>query len=253
MTRREVLHSDGLPSVHMAFTDAAVGSLRVPEVGFSSSAELEQRRRRVAPHPWTWLRQVHGDRVVEVDAPGEWTGAEADAAVTTTLGAVLAVHTADCAGVVLVGDGADPVTGEPVRVIGAAHAGWRGLAAGVVEGTVEHMRRMGADRFDWDLGPCISPAAYAFGADELDELCERLGPELAATTLDGEPALDLRAGVRAALARAGVDSGVGTGPAVVPCTALDDGFFSWRARQDEGRQAAVVWLAPDDHDYPWHP
>ena len=164
MTRREVLHSDGLPSVHMAFTDAAVGSLRVPEVGFSSSAELEQRRRRVAPHPWTWLRQVHGDRVVEVDAPGEWTGAEADAAVTTTLGAVLAVHTADCAGVVLVGDGADPVTGEPVRVIGAAHAGWRGLAAGVVEGTVEHMRRMGADRFDWDLGPCISPAAYAFGA-----------------------------------------------------------------------------------------
>ena len=139
--------------------------------------------------------------------------------------------------------GADPVTGEPVRVIGAAHAGWRGLAAGVVEGTVEHMRRMGADRFDWDLGPCISPAAYAFGAGELDELCERLGPELAATTLDGEPALDLRAGVRAALARAGVDSGVGTGPAVVPCTALDDGFFSWRARQDEGRQAAVVWLA----------
>ena len=46
---------------------------------------------------------------------------------------------------------------------------------------------------------------------------------------------------------------MGTGPAVVPCTALDDGFFSWRARQDEGRQAAVVWLAPDDHDYPWHP
>ena len=46
--------------------------------------------------------------------------------------------------------------------------------------------------------------------------------------------------------------GPGSGPDVVPCTALDEGFFSWRARQDAGRQAAVVWLAPDDHDYPWH-
>ena len=40
---------------------------------------------------------------------------------------------------------------------------------------------------------------------------------------------------------------------ILPWYMLDDGFFSWRARQDEGRQAAVVWLAPDDHDYPWHP
>lgn len=253
MTRREALHADGLPSAHWAFTDASAGSLRVPEVGFGPSAELDDRRHRIAPHPWTWLRQVHGDRVVEVDAPGEWVGAEADAAVTATLGAVLAVHTADCAGVLLVGDGSDPVTGDPVRVVGAAHAGWRGLATGVVERTVEHMRLMGADRFSWDLGPCISPAAYEFGEDQLDELCARLGDDLRSSTLDGEPALDLRAGVRAALARAGVDSGDGTGPAVVPCTALDEGFFSWRARRDRGRQAAVVWLAADDHDYPWHP
>ncbi len=252
MARREVLHTDGLPSAHMAFSDASTGDLRVPSPGAEATDELEERRRRVAPHPWTWLRQVHGSRVVEVDAPGEWAGAEADAAVTTTLGAVLAVHTADCAGVVLVGDGTDPVSGDPVRVVGAAHAGWRGLADGVLESTVEHMRRMGAQSFTWDLGPCISPAAYEFGSDELDALCERLGPELRTTTLDGAPALDVRAGVRAALGRAGVDVGVGTGPDVVPCTALDDGFYSWRARQDQGRQAAVVWLAPDDHDYPWH-
>jgi copper oxidase (laccase) domain-containing protein len=250
--RREVLHTDGLPSAHLAFTDASDGDLRVPEPGRDESPEVVERRRRIAPHPWTWLRQAHGGRVVEVDAPGEWCGAEADAAVTTALGAVLAVHTADCAGVLLVGDGVDPVTEEPVRVVGAAHAGWRGLKEGVIEATVDVMRRLGATRFTWDLGPCISPAAYEFGEADLDALCERLGEDLRATTLDGAPALDLRAGVRAALARADVDSGLGTGPDAVPCTALDEGFYSWRARRDTGRQAAAVWLAPDDHDYPWH-
>ena len=72
----------------------------------------------------------------------------------------------------------ESVIGATTRIRGNV----TGSGSLVVEGTVEHMRRMGADRFDWDLGPCISPAAYAFGAGELDELCERLGPELAATT-----------------------------------------------------------------------
>lgn len=249
MARREVIHTEGLPSAHLAFTDVSTGDLRVDGSG---SSELDRLRKRVAPHPWTWLRQVHGVRVVEVDEPGEWAGAEADAAVTSTIGAVLAVHTADCAGVILVGNGADPVTGEAVRVIGAAHAGWRGLLDGVLESTVTHMRGLGAHDFTWDLGPCISPAAYEFGPAELDRLAQRLGDEVRGTTLDGAASLDVRAAVRSALALAGVGAGPGTGPEAVPCTALDDGFYSWRARRDNGRQAAVVWLAPDDHDYPWH-
>jgi YfiH family protein len=240
------VHTEGLPSAHSAFTDASDGDLSVARPG----ADLDARRRRVAPHEWTWLTQVHGSRVVEVDGPGEWAGAEADAAVTDTPGAVLAVHTADCAGVVLVGSGADPVTGDPTMVVGAAHAGWRGLRDGVLQHTVSAMRRLGADRIDWDLGPCISPAAYEFGPDDLAMLADRYGDAVRATTLDGAPALDVRAGVRAALAEAGVDPAAG--PATVPCTALDPGFYSWRARADTGRQAAVVWLAPDDHDYPWH-
>ncbi len=249
MGRREVLHGDGLPSAHLVLTDATDGDLAVGEPGRPAPPELEARRRRIAAAPWTWLHQVHGARVVEVDAPGEWAGSEADAAVTTVPGAVLAVHTADCAGVLLVGDGIDPVTREPTRVVGAAHAGWRGLLDGVIEATVEHMRRMGATSFTWDLGPCISPAAYAFGEADLERMCDRLGPTLRSTTLDGEPALDLRAGVRSALGRAGVDASAGTGPDVVGCTALDEGFYSWRARHDTARQAAVIWLAPDDE--PW--
>lgn len=248
MGRREIIRADGLAAANLALTDAGDGDLRVEDPGGDPTPGLDRRRERIAPHPWTWLRQVHGARVVEVDRPGEWAGAEADAAVTTTPGAVLAVHTADCAGVLLVGDGIDPVTGEQIRVVGAAHAGWRGLSEGVLESTVDHMRRMGATRFTWDLGPCISPAAYEFGEAELGELCDLLGPTLRSTTLEGAPALDLRAGVRAALGRAGLDVSSGSGPATVACTALDEGFFSWRARQDTGRQAAVIWLSPGEHD-----
>jgi YfiH family protein len=244
--RREVVHVEGLASTHLAFTDAADGDLAVT----GPADDLARRRRRVAPHRWTWLRQVHGTRVVEVDEPGELAGAEADAAVTATPGAVLAVHTADCAGVLLWGTGPDPVTDEPIAVVGAAHAGWRGLLDGVVQHTVEVMRRRGVDHLGWDLGPCISPAAYEFGVEDLAALAGRYGESVRATTLDGAPALDVRAGVRGALAEAGVDPE--RGPGTVPCTALDDGFFSWRARRDAGRQAAVIWLAPDDHDYPWH-
>ena len=150
----------------------------------------------------------------------------------------------------LLGTGTEPVSGDPTAVVGAAHAGWRGLQEGVLQHTVAAMRRLGAESFRWDLGPCISPAAYEFGEDDLVGLVELYGEGVRSTTLDGAPALDLRAGVRAALDQAGVVPS--SGPTTVPCTALDPGFYSWRARADTGRQAAAIWLAPDDHDYPWH-
>ena len=125
--------------------------------------------------------------------------------MTTTEGVVLAVHTADCAGVLLVGTGPDPATGEPVTVIGAVHAGWKGLRDGVLQHTVDVMRRLGAEHLDWDLGPCISAAAYEFGETDLDVLADRYGDAVRSTTLDGAPALDLRAAVRAAAAEAGLD------------------------------------------------
>src|SRR6478736_4329857 len=103
------------------FTDARHGDLCVrvePSV-------LDERRAAIAPHPWSWLRQVHGKNVITVEAPGQHAGTEADAAVTRVPGAVIAVQTADCGAVLLEGDG----------VIGVAHAGWRGLHAGVIEAT----------------------------------------------------------------------------------------------------------------------
>jgi copper oxidase (laccase) domain-containing protein len=149
-------------------------------------------------------------------------------------GAVLAVHTADCGGVLLW-----DASGRTGAVVGAAHAGWRGLEAGVLERTVAAMADLGAVAVSWQLGPCISGPEYEFGADDLDRLVDRYGPTLRTTTATGGPALDLRAGVRAALGAVGATEDR-DGPDV--CTATSDRHWSWRARQDTGRQASVIWF-----------
>jgi polyphenol oxidase len=179
--------------------------------------------------PWTWLRQVHGNRVVTVREPGEGAGEAADAAVTTVTGAVLAVHTADCAPVALVADGG---------AVGVAHAGWRGLAEGVVEAAVADLRAEADGPVHAVVGPLIGPECYAFGADDLQQVADRLGPDVVGRTAAGDPALDLPAGVRAALEAAAVDeiTFVGT------CTACGPDAFSHRARADEGRQAVLAWI-----------
>ena len=221
------------PPVRGLFTSAADGDL-----GRSVDPELlRARREHLAPGPWTWLDQVHGADVVVVDRPGGGAGSPADAAVTAVPGAVLSVLTADCAPVLLWSRSAD---GTGPTVVGAAHAGWRGLLAGVLEACVAAMRGLRADDIDWRLGPCVSPAAYEFSTADLDRLVDRLGPAVRSTTSEGAPALDTQAAVSAALGRAGVR--VPEGSPAVPCTALDPGWFSWRARRDTGRQAAVIWI-----------
>ncbi|HET6873305.1 MAG TPA: polyphenol oxidase family protein [Acidimicrobiales bacterium] len=188
----------------------------------------DRRRRAVVDLPWTVLRQVHGARVVTVDEPGGQYGEPADAAVSGIAGAALAVLTADCAPVALA---------SPEGLFGVAHAGWKGLRAGVVEATVQSLRRMGATRVEAVIGPCIHPCCYSFGEDDLSGLESRLGRHVRATDRDGRPALDLPAGVRAALHSAGAVL-VGEAPA---CTGCTDGLWSWRTARTERRQATVAW------------
>jgi YfiH family protein len=173
------------------------------------------------PPGTTWLRQVHGATVVEVTEPGQHTGAEADAAFTSQRGCTLAVRTADCVPLVLVGDAA----------IGVVHAGWRGLADGVIQATA---RAMGKVR-EAHIGPHIRRGCYEFGEVDLDTVAGALGDHVRATTSWGTPALDLTEGVRRVLGGARVlDAGA--------CTACSDLFFSWRARADHGRFATLAWL-----------
>lgn len=190
---------------------------------------LTARRRAVVDLPWTWLTQVHGADVVTVTEPGEHAGVAADAAVTAVPGAALAVTTADCVPVVLLADGA----------VGVAHAGWKGLLAGVVGSTADAMAALGHPPTRAVIGPCIRPERYEFGAADLDAVAARWGDAVRGTTTSGTPALDVAAGVRRALAEAGVADVADEGT----CTALGaDTYWSFRARGEAGRIATVAWL-----------
>ena len=190
--------------------------------------DVDARRRAVEGAPWTWLRQVHGDTVVTVAAPGTKAGSKADASVTAQGDCVLAVLTADCAPVALV---------SREGIVGAVHAGWRGLVAGVVERTVAAAQALGATELRAVLGPCIHAECYEFGAADLDGVAALFGDGIRSVTADGRPALDVPAAVRAALRGAGVADV----DDVDVCTACSDDYFSWRARGELARQALVVW------------
>jgi YfiH family protein len=211
--------------VAVRFTSRADGDMADPT---GVDPVVADRRRSVVDRPWTWLHQVHGARVVQVDRPGGQAGESADGAVSATGGTALAILTADCAPLALA---------SPEGVLGAAHAGWRGLLAGVIEATVAAMRRLGATDVVAALGPCIHPECYEFAGPELDDLADRLGPHVRGRHRAGGPALDVPAAVRSAVSGSGArlvdDAGV--------CTACSAGHWSWRARADVSRQAMVVW------------
>lgn len=209
------------------FTDRTDGSFALGEPG----TVLADRRRAVAEgHPVTWLTQVHGADLVEVTEPGGRCGESADAAITTVPGAALSVITADCAPILLASEVA----------VAAVHAGWRGLVAGIVPVTVDAMRRRGARRITAWLGPCIRARCYEFGAHDLRSAVDVLGDRVESTTAWDTPAFDVTAAVVGSLEQARVplvtDSGV--------CTACSPIHYSHRARADQGRQAALIWLEP---------
>lgn len=190
--------------------------------------DLDARRRAVVDRPWSWLRQVHGSRVVTVDEPGGGAGSEADAAVSAVPGTALVVFTADCAPVVFASDDG---------VIGIAHAGWRGLLDGVIDATVDAMRVLTPAPIRAALGPCIHPSCYEFSPADLDKVAAQFGDTVRSTTPEGHPALDVPEAVRIAVRSAGVEL---VGEAGV-CTACSPVHFSHRGNGDPERQAAVVW------------
>lgn len=195
-------------------------------------AENRARVRAHLPEEPRWLKQVHGATVVA----GESVSAlvEADASVTRTPGVVCVIQMADCMPVLLATrDGS---------VIGIAHAGWRGLAGGVVERTIEAMRADPAAMIAW-LGPAIGPDTF------------EVGEEVRAAFVAADPAAvdafrplntgkwlaDLFTLARQRLARAGLTAVHGGGL----CTVSDPTrFFSHRRDRLTGRMGAFLWLEP---------
>ncbi|GAC1355386.1 MAG: peptidoglycan editing factor PgeF [Acidimicrobiales bacterium] len=192
-------------------------------------SRLAERRQAVEEGEWSWCRQVHGAAVHVVTGPGSVRGTDGDALVSASADAPLAIFTADCAPVAF---------GSANGVAGVAHAGWRGLRAGILQATVSAMRDLGAVGIVAALGPCIRAECYEFGADDLADVVAHLGAGVAAVTSSGRPALDLPAGVARALADVDVELVSDAGA----CTACSVTYFSHRARREPQRQATVVVL-----------
>jgi YfiH family protein len=198
-------------------------------------ADVDENRVRIGaalrahPREWISLHQVHGATVFPADVHGRTNGRlapQADAAVSAEPGAVLSVLTADCGPLALVAPG----------VVAAVHAGWRGLAAGVVEAAVAEVRRRTPGPVRAVLGPCIHPECYEFSPADLEPIVGRLGPEVVGATASGRPALDVPRAIRLALAGVGVTDLTD----VDVCTACSPDHFSHRRDGLTGLQTMLV-------------
>jgi polyphenol oxidase len=204
-------------------------------VGDSAEAVEENRRRLRAgarlPAEPVWLAQEHGTNVIDLDGARE-VPVGADASFTRTPARVCVILTADCLPVLL--------ASESGAGVAAAHAGWRGLAAGVIEATVRALGLPSESLMAW-LGPAIGPAHFEVGAEVREELLHADPGGDAAFELNarGRYLADLAALVRRRLERLGIARIYG-GDA---CTyaAVED-YFSYRRDGLTGRQATLIWL-----------
>jgi YfiH family protein len=214
-------------------------------IGDSPEAVAENRRRvreklRLPGEP-IWLEQVHGVEVVELGFVGAAdvvaTGDRpltADASVTRGAGQVCAIRVADCMPVLFAArDGS---------VVGAAHAGWRGLAGGVLEATIGRLGVPAKELIAW-MGPAIGPKHFEVGEDVRAAFTATDPGEASAFVANarGRWQCDLNALARRRLSTLGVSGIYGGGW----CTFADAGrFFSYRRDRQCGRMAALIWIEP---------
>jgi YfiH family protein len=227
------------PNVRALVTTRNGGTSAAPyatmNVGGRYDGAIASNRRRLReflPSDPVWLSQVHGAAVALLDGAPRASPIVADACVTHVAEVVCAVRVADCLPVLL----ADRAGGA----VGIAHAGWRGLAAGVVEATITQMRPRG-EIVAW-LGPAIGPRAFEVGADVVEAFCNADPGAVAAFAplREAKWLADLCALARRRLARAGVREIAGGDH----CTHTDrERFFSYRRDGETGRMAALIWLA----------
>lgn len=181
-----------------------------------------------------WLNQVHGVTVVDAASVVAGEVPDADASFTRTPGAVCVVMTADCLPVLL----AD----RAGTVVGAAHAGWRGLCNGVIEATVAAMNEPAANLVAY-LGPAIGPDAFEVGGEVRDAFMAHDAEAVAAFLPidDGKFLADIYLLARQRLAALGISEVYGG----EECTVIDRArFFSYRRDRTTGRMASLIWLNP---------
>jgi len=202
--------------------------------GDNEEAVAENRRRLRTtlqlPSEPAWLWQVHGDAVVNAETATRTP--KADASVTHSAGAVCVVLTADCLPVLFCDDAGS--------VVAAAHAGWRGLAAGILPATVAKMGVDPANIQAW-LGPAIGPEVFEVGLEVRAEFVHKNRAH-AAAFIPGEPQKYL-ANIYQLARRELADCGVTRVTGGDHCTVSEpEHFYSYRRDKTSGRMASFIWL-----------
>lgn len=231
-------------AIRAVFTLRAGGVSRPPFDTLNVAAHVGDDPRAVAenrallrdslglPAEPAWLEQVHGHRVVDLDGPTSFDPlGPADAAVSRRAGRICAIQVADCMPVL--------VAAADGSAVGAAHAGWRGLAGGVLEETVLAMRTPAAELLAW-LGPAIGQANFEVGEEVRDAFlrADEGASSAFAVNPRGRWQCDLYGLARRRLAALGVTRIHGGGW----CTYAEAGhFFSYRREGRCGRMAALIW------------
>ena len=201
-------------------------------------ADNRARLQSFLPGRPAWIAQVHGAAVVDAATVGPGQPVRTgDASIATGAGVVCAILTADCLPVLFADlDG---------KVVGAAHAGWRGLAGGVLGQTIAAMRAAGAGDITAWMGPAIGPTAFEVGQDVFDSFARALpGHDVGFAFVrhperGGKYTADMFALARLMLEEDGITSVAGG----LHCTAVErDRFYSYRRDGVTGRQASLIWL-----------
>jgi len=198
----------------------------------------------VLPNEPIWLNQVHGTQVIDADSRNDWSNVpSADASVTSTPGQVLAIMTADCLPVLL--------ASKDGKVVGAAHAGWRGLAAGVIEQTVALMRAKQTQQTQTHaqtqseilvyLGPAIGSHAFEVGSEVRDIfMAQNPASDACFEQLQekGKYLADIYALATLRLNALGIEQIEGGDE----CTLQNPDYFSYRRDQQTGRMGSFIWI-----------
>jgi purine-nucleoside/S-methyl-5'-thioadenosine phosphorylase / adenosine deaminase len=205
------------------------GDVEVRFTGRGPTNDREGVLRAIAPSapPLAWAKQVHS-AVALPARPGAC--GEGDALFTQEAGLALSVATADCVPVLIAGR----------QGLAAIHAGWRGIAAGVIPATLDRMKGRPAEWTAW-IGPAIGACCYEVGEEVAERVVAASAPEVAVCGPAGRPHLDLPGAVRLQLAAAGVGEVI-----VLPRCTRCDGERLWSYRREgrrAGRNFAFIWRA----------
>jgi YfiH family protein len=235
---------------HGGFSQSPFDSLNFGlHVGDDPSTVQKNREalKVVLPNEPIWLNQVHGTQVIDADNKNDWSNVpNADASVTSTPGQVLAIMTADCLPVLL--------ASKDGKVVGAAHAGWRGLAAGVIEQTVALMRAKQTQQTQQTqthaqtqseilayLGPAIGPHAFEVGSEVRDIFIAQ-NPASSACFEQlrekGKYLADIYGLACLRLNALGIEQIEGGDE----CTLQNPDYVSYRRDQQTGRTGSFIWI-----------